>query len=470
MGSDLYRVRVLDKQDKKVRLGVQVIHPDAMDLPGDKSFALMMLFEAAKTADPLVGEMGLEDSLDPKWNQRHAAGFVTKVAVLSIENPPPEDRYNDPYWNDPEQWMRGEIEITVTHPDWIRHLRKGNTWASRAFQVTARYGRCAPIVPGADTREAKKATKEAKAPKEPGSGANSGFVLVPPEVFAVLSPPKTHLTALEMPAYGDGAYRATDIHTGPEITNALLKKWDGRAVDLVGVYGKTRGALIYSGKQSTVVRMTANGSSYSSGSLEGAKSLGLLELKPKARLGDKLRYETFLSQLPSRVVAVKRAGAKVELTLHLAPLGKLPKVAHTPDALGVLTYGLAHSEFTGAPLSMASLTPSARKAPIVVAAREDMARLGIEWDGGTLCAAIAKGYVLDWNLALPELELPDLDAADLTTVRAFLEQPRPTATLTMTVSDPAWLAHLDPFKPYDLPPDAFGIGAAAPWKGPPRKA
>ncbi len=140
---------------------------------------------------------------------------------------------------------------------------------------------------------------------------------------------------------------------------------------------------------------------------------------------------------------MKRAGAKVELTLQLSPLGKLPRVEHTPDALGVLTYGLVDSECEGEPLAMGSLTSAAETAPIVVAAREDMARLGIEWDGATLCVAIAKGYVLDWKLALPKLKLPDLDTADLATVRAFLEQPRPTGTLTMTVSDPAWLAHLD---------------------------
>jgi hypothetical protein len=473
MGSDLYRVRVLDQRDETVRLGVQVIHPDAMDLPADRSFALMMLFEAVKPGDPLEGEMGFDESIDPKWTQRHAAGLVTKVEVHSIENLPPDDLYDDPYWKNPDQWMRGEIEITVTHAAWIQHLQKDHTWASRAFKVAPKYDRCAPIVPTNEAPSTKKkatsAKKTNKAKAEPASDPTAGFVLVPSEVFFARGREKAPRTLLQMPAHGEGAYRATETRTGEEEIAAALKEWEGRAVELVGFNGKCRGALFDNGEHQSVVRMTANGSSFTSG-VYNVKSIGLLELKPKARLGDTLRYETFLSMMRSRVVAMERAGAKVELTLQLPPLGKLPWLAHSTDALGVLTFGLAHSEFEGAPLTKASFVPAANEAPIVVAAFEDKERLGIEWDGGGLCAAIADGYVREWNLALPELDVPDLDTADHATVRAFLERPRPTATLTMTMSDPAWLAHLDTFEPYDLPGDGFRVGKADRWEGPPRTA
>ena len=66
MGSDLYRVKVAERQDRTVKLRVEVVHPDANYLSDNESFALMMLREGTEgaTAAPLAQEVSFEDTLD----------------------------------------------------------------------------------------------------------------------------------------------------------------------------------------------------------------------------------------------------------------------------------------------------------------------------------------------------------------------------------------------------------------------
>ena len=48
MGSDLYRIKVVEKQDRTVKLRVEVVHPDSNYLSNNESFALMVLREAVR--------------------------------------------------------------------------------------------------------------------------------------------------------------------------------------------------------------------------------------------------------------------------------------------------------------------------------------------------------------------------------------------------------------------------------------
>ncbi|MFT3712365.1 MAG: hypothetical protein QM817_32360 [Archangium sp.] len=249
MGSDLFSVRVLKKSENTATLEVKSIHPGALAAPRDAGFALMVLHDGASRTDPLAREIGSSELLDAQWQQRHVKNFISTVKGRKAKTL--------------------ELTVTVTDPAWLRHATRGKRWASRAFQLVANYD--APKAPAANEGE-------------------NGFEPVPPKVFAALGVPKTKLKRLEMPAFGDGAYRVVERHAAAKITPALLKQWDGRAVEVVGLYSTMRGALIESGNQSEVFRLFIGGSMLSSGSLQGARSIGLLELKPRARFGERLKY------------------------------------------------------------------------------------------------------------------------------------------------------------------------------------
>jgi hypothetical protein len=114
MGSDLYDVRVVNVAKNTVRLRVEAIHPDAPSLTKERSFALMLLRDGAKARDPLAKEVTATSLLDPSWQSQHASTFIKKVTVA-----------------------KGDVEITVTAPEWIAHAKPTSKWKSRAFPVEA---------------------------------------------------------------------------------------------------------------------------------------------------------------------------------------------------------------------------------------------------------------------------------------------------------------------------------------------
>jgi hypothetical protein len=83
-GGNEHGVRA-SKKDRAIALDVKVVHRDAMQLPADPSFALMMLHEAAESTAPLAEAVGFDDTLDATWMKKFAAGFIASVKVSNIK-------------------------------------------------------------------------------------------------------------------------------------------------------------------------------------------------------------------------------------------------------------------------------------------------------------------------------------------------------------------------------------------------
>lgn len=128
MDSDLYRVKVVEVFDTSVKLLVEVIHPEANDIPDSTGFALKLLHKAAwKHAalnDPsrddapfLLTEMSPKDVLDDAFLTRHGSEYVSRVSREIIGGSPEGKTH--------EEWLKATLDIEVTDPIYTEHLQQG---------------------------------------------------------------------------------------------------------------------------------------------------------------------------------------------------------------------------------------------------------------------------------------------------------------------------------------------------------
>ena len=189
MGSDLYKVKVVEKQDRTVKLRVEVVHPDSNYLSDGLSFALMVLHEGIPrdTETLLAKEISFDDTLDRGWLELYTRGFIER-AETHIESGS-SDAQSD------KDWIKGTLTITVTDPAWIAHLVPGAEFDSRAFDQASNFEDCSPIHPG-------QVDPNAKMP-EP-------FISIPGSMWDDSGLP----AAVRAPAYSSSGYRAVNLKKG----------------------------------------------------------------------------------------------------------------------------------------------------------------------------------------------------------------------------------------------------------------
>ena len=333
----------------------------------------------------------------------------------------------------------------MTDPAWVAHLDVGSAWDSHAFCVTSRYDACAPIRPGDDDGE------------ETQAGVD-GFMWVPTRVWAGRGLPKRAPVVLQVPAYGDGAYRVKDAKEGT-FTAADLHELQHRSVQLETRIGtrsrKEHGVLLLVGKNIHVLHSAAGSFGLSSWGTALEGRIGLLELKPGARRADRLSYERVLTSIDPRLVSAKVSGRSVELQVEVAPGASGKLLSNPTDVLALMVAPL---------LGPSDITKSS---PLTKALRACMKRLDVDYFPNLL-PKVASGIVKRFSVEAPEAKLPDLDAAPQDEVKAFFSAPWPVWTVEAEVFQPAFLEHLaKPLRPtlldYVTPP----MEEPANWSGPP---
>ncbi|HLL25234.1 MAG TPA: hypothetical protein VK427_24030, partial [Kofleriaceae bacterium] len=307
MGSDLYDVTVLSTQDASVSLAVEVVYPDAMHLPEDPSFALMMLRECATPDAPLAREVAFEDLHDTTWVAKFTTGFVAGVHVHDVQQT--------------SRTMRGIVDITVTHPAWVAHLARGQRWSSRAFDVAQRYDVHPPIAP---------------CERHGTVAAEVAFVWVPREVFLPYRAPQSIPSLLEAPAYSPSAY---------EVSHEVREHFEqcvGRAVVV-----RTRDRELHGALAAVVDRRVAVAHLS-----RGARGVNWLEpqsvglLAPAARRrGTRLSMTEVLAVTPVTATYIGADGAHVELSVRVPPDGRAVPIASETDVLDLLVWPLRESAF-----------------------------------------------------------------------------------------------------------------------------
>jgi predicted DNA-binding WGR domain protein len=429
--SDLYDVRAVSRSNKDLVLEVKVVHPDAMDISADRSFALMMLRDTVEDTDPLAREVSLNDSMDKDWLKKYAAGFISAVRVTGVKDAPPAAARKDShhrYWDEPKNWMSGQLYVTVTDPAWIAHIKPGATWSSAAFCVTSTYDEHAPITPAAAAQTV---------------DAEGMFVWIPRESLLHLD--LTGLPALvEVPAYAETNYAVDEVMKAP-IDVKRLRAWNGRPVRAEGEYWTRYGALVIDEREHiSVVSSDTTGSG--AALFDPPKSVGLL--KPIAgRPGAKLEYEKILDDAVTSVVSSEKRGTSLELEVRLPPDGRVLPIRTETDIINILVTPLRYKSTEQGEYTQ--FKPSA----LSKALEQDLASRDMEGAHRIeeIYPEIAKQYVASLDINAPaRAKNLHLDGLSHEEVRKALAEPWPVATVRVEVTDKKWLAHFEIDQPIAL--------------------
>lgn len=314
MGSDLYRVKVVEKQDRTVKLRVEVVHPDSNYLSDNESFALMVLREGttAGATAPLAQEISFADTLDRGWLSLYTRGFIERVES-KVESGSSEGQTAD-------QWIKGTLTITVTDPAWIAHLAVGAEFDSRAFDVTSDFAACAPIRPGQ---------------VDPNAPTPEAFISVPGALWEDPALP----TVVRGAAYSASAYRMVAPRKGT-FSAADLKDLDGQVVLYQGQYDESpQTAFLHLAGESVRLFSVSDGGHGMSSSAPFEGSIGKAELVPGKRLGSRLKLSGLLGNLKPRVLSASIAGDAATFRIAVPP-GNSSLEALSEDQLVALGFQL----------------------------------------------------------------------------------------------------------------------------------
>jgi ribosomal protein S13 len=473
MGSDLYSVTVLARKGSRVKLGLKIIHPDAADIPADRSFVLMLLLS------PDLGQHGAiwkevpwDDAQNGTWMKKHAGAYVTDIKAAPLRG------------------KSSALDIGVSHPAWIEHLAPGVKFTSRAYANAKTYDRCAPVapvvhllgvdlprgkrldtalthLPGVDRTTALQALADARldatarpedltkaqveklrkllealhAAKQPAD--ESGFLCVPRALWMRwIDDAHECPEFLSVPAYGPDAYVVVEEAALREAKK--LRSWLGVAVRR----GDKTGALFLgSDKKPDLLSYWHDraGHHWSHGGALGTTPVGRLALRTGGRRKVLLTYKQLLPCLPGVATAAKAKGKVLTLTLEHGP-ASAAAIASATDVLWILLQTLPGRDLTyndgRAPLARAT-----RKAGVFT----------LQKPLKKVLSEIVSGYIAGYELERPKpRKVPDLDKMSPERVKEFfLSHPFGKTTLTIKVTDARWLEHIKPDVFFELPNEAL---------------
>lgn len=293
MGSDLYKVKVVEKQDRTTKLRVEVVHPDSNYLSDNESFALMILHESTRdTKAPLAQEISFDDTMDRGWLGLYTRGFIERVES-KVESGSSEGQT-------PADWIKGTLTITVTDPAWISHLVVGAEFDSRAFDMTSDFEACAPIRPGQ---------------LDPNAPVPEAFIAVPGSLWDDAKLPKV----VRIAAYSSSGYRMVSPRKGT-LSATDLKDLDGQVVLHQGQYDDSpRISFLHLDGDSVRFFSASDGGHGSSSSAPFEGSIGRAELVPGKRLGTRLALSRLLGNLKPSVLSTKIEGDTAVARIAIPP-------------------------------------------------------------------------------------------------------------------------------------------------------
>lgn len=210
--SSLYEVGVIQRQESKIQISVQVIHPDSNYINASPGFALMLLYRNVNNDSPIKKEVDFDDTLDESWMRENARAFIQSV---DLKMGKPNKR----------GWKNGVLDITVTHPAWLEHLKDMNYWDSAAFDPAREYDACEPRFPIKD-----------ETPVAPSDlTSKEGFM----PIWKYMIPDyllKTPKDILWFPTLGEKYYKDSNMMI-TDLSDENLQKWEGTLVRTTKSFG-----------------------------------------------------------------------------------------------------------------------------------------------------------------------------------------------------------------------------------------
>lgn len=139
MSTDLFGIRVLEREGARVRFQVFLVYYDWDDVPGaSKTFFFRVLHDRAPDASPLRRDVSTDQIGDDQWVTRHAADYVRHVALVSYTRPEVEERSTfyyerDGAWRDEENLIQAVFDVWARHASSLAHLEPGMAWGTTSY-------------------------------------------------------------------------------------------------------------------------------------------------------------------------------------------------------------------------------------------------------------------------------------------------------------------------------------------------
>ena len=132
--SSLYKFGVLKLEASKIQITAEVIHPDSNYLKASPGFALMLLYDNINDSAPLKQEVDFDDLFEDSWMTTNARAFIKSVTLKL-------DKLKK------NKWKSGVLDIEVTHPAWLEHMKGIDTWDSASYDPVDSYDPAEPRFP-----------------------------------------------------------------------------------------------------------------------------------------------------------------------------------------------------------------------------------------------------------------------------------------------------------------------------------
>lgn len=146
MSTDLYGIRVLEKNGPYLTIRVFVVYDDAvLPNPALPGFFFLVIAENHHGPSPVtqaIGDVWYQGNWDI-WVAENASQYIAHAHLLETKNHPGRPEYTFYYerngrWQDEDHLPQGVYCITVTDPKWIAHLSTGDAWGSPGYQPELR--------------------------------------------------------------------------------------------------------------------------------------------------------------------------------------------------------------------------------------------------------------------------------------------------------------------------------------------
>ncbi|MDH5655085.1 MAG: ankyrin repeat domain-containing protein [Spirochaetia bacterium] len=456
--STLYKIRVEKLIDETtVKLNVKVVHPDSMIIHETPGFVLMVLHDQAEGKDPLKRAVDFNSLLDESWMHEYARGFVQEVKCTELIYDVPDkaaDDYDHPYWDNTKIWLEGILQIKVTHPAWIQHLKEGASWDSAAFDVAGYYEECDPILEDDSEKE--------DGPLDTNIQKSDGFMPVPCMVY--MEPESEDSVTAKFPKiiwhprFSIRSYCVASPISGVEINKSSAAELIGLPVIAEGNDGERKMGFITTMDEECIMIHQITSSSKSGARLnyDEISSIGAAAFKSDfKRHGSPLKYTDFMSFLSAFAKIEKVEGNEAEILVYQFNPDEDIEFLSESNVLNLITEHLNDWGFED------------RKEKIAMTLHKYMQENDIDSESDAY-QETAKGFIESFFVEeLENEEVPDLDTLQKSQVIEYLNHTSiwPGVRIKIKTTDSAWLEHLYEGQAYPYEPDY--PEEAADWDLPP---
>lgn len=146
MATQLFRVKVLENAGNTAIFRLQIISGEQPDFYASKSFALMLLYDpivSERVTDaPLAEHVTFDDTLDAAWVNAHGDDYIRSTRLFDVKNHPRtvdlsalSAKQQREFWKS-NRAPQASLEVVVTDPRWLAHLKAGDQWETAAYDAT----------------------------------------------------------------------------------------------------------------------------------------------------------------------------------------------------------------------------------------------------------------------------------------------------------------------------------------------